>query len=84
MKLKIESIYSNLVWELVDLLEGFKPIGCKWIYKRKREADGKVKTFKGRLVAKGFTQKEGVDYEDTFCPVVMLKFICILLFINAH
>ena len=66
MKLKIESIYSNLVWELVDLLEGFKPIGCKWIYKRKRGADGKVETFKARLVKKGFTQKEGEDYEDTF------------------
>ena len=68
MNLEMESMYSNSVWELVDQSAGVKPIGCKWIYKRKRGSDGKVQTFKAILVTKGYTQKEGVDYEETFSP----------------
>ena len=53
MDAEIESMYSNNVWTLVDPPEGVRPIGCKWIYKRKRGPDGNVETFKARLVAKG-------------------------------
>ncbi|KAA0048569.1 gag/pol protein [Cucumis melo var. makuwa] len=75
----MESVYFNSVWELVDLPEGVKPIGCKWIYKRKRDSAGKVQTLKASIVAKGYTQRERVDYEETFFPVAMLKSIKILL-----
>ena len=55
MNVEIESMGSNKVWELVNLPEGIKPIGCKLVYKRKRRADGKVETFRVRLIAKGYT-----------------------------
>ena len=55
MNQEMESMYSNKVWEHVEAPNGVKPIGCKWIYKRKRGVDGRVETFKARLVAKGFT-----------------------------
>ena len=66
MNQEMESMYFYYVWELVDPLEDVRPIGCKWIFKRKRDIDGKVETFKAKVVVKGYTQKEGVDYEETF------------------
>ena len=80
----MESIYSNQVWLHVDPPDGVKPIGCKWVYKRKRGVDGKVKTFKAWLVAKVYTHKEGFDSKETFLLVAMIKSIRILLSIVAH
>ena len=77
-------LFRSDVWTLVDPPEGVKPIGCKWIFKRKRGADGKVETYKVRLVVKGYHQYYGIDYDETFSPVAILKFIRIMLAIAAH
>ncbi|KAL0411231.1 UNVERIFIED_CONTAM: hypothetical protein Slati_3712800 [Sesamum latifolium] len=55
MRSKMDSMSSNKVWTLVDPPKGFKPNGCKWVYKRKLGAHGEVNTFKARLVVKGYT-----------------------------
>ncbi|KAG8482959.1 hypothetical protein CXB51_022006 [Gossypium anomalum] len=83
MRSEMDSMYENQVWTLVDPPEGVKPIGCKWVFKKKTDMDGNVQTYKGRLVAKGFRQIHGVDYDETFSLVAMFKPIRILLAIAA-
>ena len=70
---------SSGTWELVDLPTGRKLIDCKWIFKVKKGSDGSVQRYKARLVAKGFAQKYGVDYDETFAPVVRYSSIQTLL-----
>ena len=84
MKSETDSMYTNQVWTLVDPPKGIKPIECKWIFKKKMDMEGNVITYKARLVDKGYRQKQGVDYDETFSPIVMLKSIRILLVIDAH
>ena len=80
----MQSMYTNQVWTLVDPPEGIKPIGCKWVFKVKTDMDGHKHTYKGRLVAKRFKQIHGIDYDETFLPVAMLKSIRIMLAIAAY
>jgi hypothetical protein len=84
MKSEIESMYENQVWSLVDPPEGSRPIECKWIHKKKTDADGNDFVYKARLVAKGFRQIQGIDYNETFSPVAMLKSVRLLLSIAAY
>ncbi|KAK8608943.1 hypothetical protein V6N13_025253 [Hibiscus sabdariffa] len=83
MRSEMDSMSNNQVWTLVEPPEGIKSIGCKWVFKKKTDMDGNVHTYKGRLVAKGFQQIHGIDYDETFSPVAMFKFIRILLAIAA-
>ena len=70
MKVEIDSLQDNSVWDLVQLPEGRKPVGSKWLFKVKTNADGSVERCKACLVAQGYSQKEGLDYDKTFSPVV--------------
>ncbi|KAK9028672.1 hypothetical protein V6N11_025822 [Hibiscus sabdariffa] len=83
MRSEMDSMSENQVWTLVEPPEGIKPIRCKWVFKKKTDMDGNVQTYKGRLVAKGFRQIHGVDYDETFSHVAMFKFIRILLAVAA-
>src|SRR3954466_16327542 len=84
MKSEIDSMYTNKVWTLVDIPEDHRAVENKWIFKKKTDADGNVSVYKAQLVAKGFRQIQGVEYEETFSPVAMIKYIQILLGIDAY
>ncbi|GKC30973.1 ribonuclease H-like domain-containing protein [Tanacetum coccineum] len=69
---EMEAMYENNSWDLVDLPKNRKAIGSKWVYKIKHKSTGKIDRYKARLVAKWFNQREGIDYEETFSPVVKM------------
>ena len=79
---EIESILSNHTWDLVDLPPGNKPLGSKWIFKRKMKDDGTIDKYKARLVVKGFRQKF-LDYFDTYSPMTRITSIRMLIALAA-
>ena len=81
---ELAAIKGNETWELVKVLVGKKPISVRWVFKIKRKPDGSVAKFKARLVARGFLQKLGVNFQEVFAPVARIETIRIVAALAVH
>jgi hypothetical protein len=75
MKEAYNSLLKNQTWHLVPLSSGRKIFRCIWVYRTKSAVDGHISIYKSRLVSKGFQQLHGIDYDETFTPIVNMDSI---------
>jgi histone deacetylase 1/2 len=79
MRSEIVTLHANNTWSLVSFDPSMNVVGCHWVYKIKRQADGTIDSYKACLVARGFTQQEGINYSKTFNHVVKLTTVWLVL-----
>jgi len=79
MNEEYHSLLANDTWDLVPLPKGRKLVRCKWVYRTKYGLDGNVDKHKPRLVAKGFSQVEGIHYTETFSPIAKMNSVRLVL-----
>ncbi|GKC49753.1 uncharacterized mitochondrial protein-like protein [Tanacetum coccineum] len=82
MNKEIQALEANHTWTLTQLPPGKSPIGSKWVFKIKYHSNGSVERYKARVVAKGYNQKEGIDYKETYAPVAKMVTVRTLLAIS--
>jgi len=79
MEEEMDSLSKDNTWDLVELLEGRIVVGCKWVFKLEQKVDGTIRRYKARLVVKGYSQVEGINFHEISSPVVKLDSIDIVL-----
>lgn len=82
MNEELRAFEENEAWDIVDAKEADRVVQCKWVFKKKYESDDKVR-YRARLVAKGFTQREGVDYKETYSPVLRYSTLRLLFALSV-
>jgi hypothetical protein len=80
----MNALIKNQTWDLVPKPKEVKPITCKWVYKIKRKTYGSVDRYKVRLVGRGFSQKYGEDYDETFSPVAKMIYVRVVISLVAY
>jgi hypothetical protein len=78
MQSQMDAVEKNCIWKLVDIPRGHRAITLKWVFKLKRDEAGAIVKHKARLVARGFVQREGIDFDDAFGPVARMESVRLL------
>jgi hypothetical protein len=81
---EMQSLIDNHTWSLAELPPGRSAIGSRWTYTIKRSLDGSIKRYKARFVAKGFSQRPGIDYDEIYSPVIKLDSLRVILSMAAN
>jgi hypothetical protein len=84
MQSEMDAVEKNCTWELADFPRGHSAITLKWVFKLKRDEAGAIVKHKARLVAHGFMQREGIDFDDTFAPVAQMQSVRLLFALAAQ
>jgi hypothetical protein len=84
MQAEMKAIEENRTWVVCDLPAKHRAIGLKWVFKVKKDPEGKIVKHKARLVAKGYAQQQGVDFDEVFAPVARIETVRVLLTLAAQ